>query len=167
MCLYSTFLGFHNDVDLGIPSNISSVKLVERNSASVTSRDAMFEMESLLQQVRPFLNDMNSFKIILLLLLTESEYSPSFKRLHTALASAILRNAASSGNSQCENDILTPYYSILQNTKRIHQIISEFIRDFCPKWNNWNWFYGNIITNMYNINIICLSQNKCFCINQW
>ena len=146
VCLNSTFLGFHNDVDLGIPSNISSVKLVERNSASVTSRDTMFEMESLLQQVRPFLNDMNSFKIILLLLLTESEYSPSFKRLHTALASAILRNATSSGNSQCENDILTPYYSILQNTKRIHQIISEFIRDFCPQWNNWNWFYGCIIT---------------------
>ena len=132
-CLCSIFQGFHNDVDLGIPSNISSVKLVERNSAAVTSRDAMIEMESLLQQVRPFLNDMNSFKIILLLLLTESEYSPSFKRLHTALASAILRNAASSGNSQCENDILTPYYSILQNTKRIHQIISEFIRDFCPQ----------------------------------
>ena len=106
---------------------------MERNAATVTSRDAMIEMESLLQQVRPFLNDMNSFKIILLLLLTESEYSPSFKRLHTALASAILRNATSSGSSQCENDILTPYYSILQNTKRIHQIISEFIRDFCPQ----------------------------------
>ena len=93
----------------------------------------MREMNNLLQVVRRFLNDTNSFKIILLLLLTESEYSPSFKRLHTALASAILGNTASSENSRSENEILTPYYGILQNTKRIHQLISGFIRDFCPQ----------------------------------
>ena len=97
------------------------------------TQEDMREMNNLVQGVRPFLNDTNSFKIILLLLLTESEYSPSFKRLHTALASAILGNASGPENSRSENEILTPYYRILQNTKRIHQLISGFIRDFCPQ----------------------------------
>ena len=127
-------LGFHPDTDLGIPSNISSVTLVGCNSSTpYMTQEDMREMNNLVQGVRPFLNDTNSFKIILLLLLTESEYSPSFKRLHTALASAILGNASGPENSRSENEILTPYYRILQNTKRIHQLISGFIRDFCPQ----------------------------------
>ena len=57
-------------------------------------------------------------------------YSPSFKRLHTAFASIILSNA--SGTDKNEHEILGPYFGTLQKTKRIHQLIKEFVREFVP-----------------------------------
>ena len=88
------------------------------------------ELQNLLNLVQPYLDNVTSFKIILLLLLTESEYCPSFKRLHTAFASVILKNA--SGSDRPENEILGPYFQTLKRTKRIYQLIKDFIVQFHP-----------------------------------
>ena len=88
------------------------------------------ELQYLLNLVQPYMDNVTSFKIIMLLLLTESEYYPSFKRLHTTFASAILKNTS---RSDCpESEILGPYFVTLKRTKRIYQLIKDFIRAFYP-----------------------------------
>ena len=102
------------------------------------------ELQNLLNLVQPYLDNVTSFKIILLLLLTESEYCPSFKRLHTAFASVILKNA--SGSDRPESEILGPYFQTLKRTKRIYQLIKEFIQEFHHHWRD---FFLHVPT--YNI----------------
>ena len=69
------FTGLEPKTNLGIGSGISSISLSLCNSQkSFASSQDMSELCHLLNSVRPYLDDMTSFKIILLLLLTESEY---------------------------------------------------------------------------------------------
>ena len=104
---------------MGIGTNVSGITFSLCNSQkSIMSPEEVVELKNLLDVVSPLLNDSSSFKIILLLLLTESEFSPSFKRLHTAFASAILRN--SSGTDRGEKEILGPYFTAIQRKYTIY-----------------------------------------------
>ena len=121
----------YETIDIGIPSDISAltIPLCNTQKAFMNGREVN-ELQYLLNLVQPYLDNVTSFKIILLLLLTESEYCPSFKRLHTAFASVILKNA--SGSDRPENEILGPYFQTLKRTKRIYQLIKDFIVQFHP-----------------------------------
>ena len=123
-------LGLDQDADIGIGKDILPISDFCNSQKTYMSTENVKEIQRLLKMVRPFLDDSKSFKIILLLLLTESEYSPSFKRLHTAFASAILRNA--SGSDRGENEILGPYFNVIQKSKRINQLIQDYVQDFTP-----------------------------------
>ena len=90
--------------------------------------DDMLELESVWNEVKPFFQDENSFKTILMLFLTENDTLPSMKRFHTEIASALFYSHV--GSNFSDADIIGPYYNAMKKIKKILKLADRIIQEY-------------------------------------
>ena len=116
-------------LDLGMNSQITGAtwEWLNQNKSFITNPEDFHELMENVKWVNEAIEDMNTFKIVLFLLITEYDFkSMEAYRSNFLLALSYFH----SDKKRDENEIIKPYFDILSRVKRIQYLARDYFVEF-------------------------------------